>query len=96
MSGNILDRSVEFAGEDEVAPVQVNRIRFPARDLVDAANDSAMTSSRDRRLRMKAIVQHRYGPPEAVLEFREIDQPAIQDDEVVGMGIMIAFIPADG
>jgi len=32
---------------------------------------------------MKAIVQTAYGPPDEVLELREIDQPAIGDDEVL-------------
>ena len=32
---------------------------------------------------MKAIVQDRYGPPDDVLELREIDQPVIGDDEVL-------------
>jgi NADPH:quinone reductase-like Zn-dependent oxidoreductase len=31
---------------------------------------------------MKAIVQDRYGPPTEVLAFREVDVPAVQDDEV--------------
>lgn len=31
---------------------------------------------------MKAIVQDRYGPPEKVLELREIDPPAVGDSEV--------------
>jgi len=32
---------------------------------------------------MKAIVQTRYGPPEEVLELRELDTPAVADDEVL-------------
>ena len=32
---------------------------------------------------MKAIVQDRYGPPEEVLELRDIDRPQIADDEVL-------------
>ena len=32
---------------------------------------------------MRAIVQDGYGPPDAVLRFREIDQPAVQDDAVL-------------
>jgi NADPH:quinone reductase-like Zn-dependent oxidoreductase len=32
---------------------------------------------------MKAIVQDRYGPPADVLEFRDIDGPVVEDDEVL-------------
>lgn len=32
---------------------------------------------------MKAIVQHGYGPPEAVLSLREVAEPSIGDDEVL-------------
>jgi NADPH:quinone reductase-like Zn-dependent oxidoreductase len=32
---------------------------------------------------MKAIVQYRYGPPDDVLQLREIDMPVIRDDEVL-------------
>jgi NADPH:quinone reductase-like Zn-dependent oxidoreductase len=32
---------------------------------------------------MKAIVQTRYGPPEEVLELREIDRPRVGDGEVL-------------
>jgi NADPH:quinone reductase-like Zn-dependent oxidoreductase len=32
---------------------------------------------------MKAIVQTRYGVPDEVLEFRDIDQPVVEDDEVL-------------
>ena len=32
---------------------------------------------------MKAIVQHRYGPPEKVLELRDIDGPVLTDDHVL-------------
>ena len=32
---------------------------------------------------MKAVVQTRYGPPEAVLEVREIDRPEPSDDQVL-------------
>lgn len=32
---------------------------------------------------MKAIVQDRYGSPDDVLELREIDKPAVKDDEVL-------------
>lgn len=32
---------------------------------------------------MKAIVQHKYGEPQDVLEFKEIDKPAVKDDEVL-------------
>ncbi len=32
---------------------------------------------------MKAIVQDKYGPPDDVLQLREIDKPAIGDDEVL-------------
>lgn len=32
---------------------------------------------------MKAIVQDKYGPPEDVLQLREIDQPGVGDDEVL-------------
>lgn len=32
---------------------------------------------------MKAIVQHRYGPPEKVLELRDIDTPVVTDDHVL-------------
>jgi NADPH:quinone reductase-like Zn-dependent oxidoreductase len=31
---------------------------------------------------MKAIVQHKYGSPD-VLELRDIDRPAVKDDEVL-------------
>ena len=33
---------------------------------------------------MKAIVQDRYGSPDAVLELMEIDRPVATDDEVFG------------
>ncbi len=32
---------------------------------------------------MNAIVQDRYGPPETVLQLREIDKPVVDDDEVL-------------
>ena len=32
---------------------------------------------------MRAIVQHRYGPADRVLELREIEKPVIRDDEVL-------------
>ncbi len=32
---------------------------------------------------MKAIVQDKYGEPQDVLEFKEIDKPAVKDDEVL-------------
>jgi NADPH:quinone reductase-like Zn-dependent oxidoreductase len=32
---------------------------------------------------MKAIVQHRYGPPDEVLKLEEIDRPEVGDDEVL-------------
>jgi NADPH:quinone reductase-like Zn-dependent oxidoreductase len=32
---------------------------------------------------MKAIVQHRYGPPTDVLELGDIDEPVVKDDEVL-------------
>lgn len=32
---------------------------------------------------MRAIVQDRYGPPDAVLRYREIDEPAVRDGEVL-------------
>jgi len=35
------------------------------------------------RTSMKAIVQHKYGEPEAVLELRDIAMPVVKDDEVL-------------
>ncbi len=32
---------------------------------------------------MKAIVQHKYGSPDAVLELQDIDKPVLKDDEVL-------------
>ena len=32
---------------------------------------------------MKAIVQDKYGPPDDVLQLREIDKPVVADDEVL-------------
>ena len=32
---------------------------------------------------MKAIVQHKYGPPVDVLELQELDKPVVKDDEVL-------------
>lgn len=32
---------------------------------------------------MKAVVQHRYGPPSEVLHLREVDTPPVADDEVL-------------
>src|SRR5215212_12238166 len=32
---------------------------------------------------MKAIVQHRYGPPAEVLELGDVDEPVVEDDEVL-------------
>lgn len=32
---------------------------------------------------MKAVVQNGYGSPDDVLELREIDEPAVKDDEVL-------------
>ncbi|HYN17058.1 MAG TPA: NAD(P)-dependent alcohol dehydrogenase, partial [Actinomycetes bacterium] len=43
---------------------------------------------------MKAIVQDRFGPPE-VLELREIDQPAVGDDEVLVRVHAASVNPAD-
>ena len=35
------------------------------------------------RTSMKAIVQHKYGEPEAVLELRDVAKPVVKDDEVL-------------
>ncbi len=43
---------------------------------------------------MKAIVQGKYGPPEDVLRLREIDQPAVGDDEVL-VRVRAASVHAD-
>jgi NADPH:quinone reductase-like Zn-dependent oxidoreductase len=32
---------------------------------------------------MKAIVYHEYGSPDDVLELKDIDKPAVKDDEVL-------------
>ena len=32
---------------------------------------------------MKALVQDKYGPPDDVLELRDIDKPVVEDDEVL-------------
>ena len=32
---------------------------------------------------MKAVVQDKYGSPDDVLQLREIDKPAVDDDEVL-------------
>jgi len=32
---------------------------------------------------MKAIIQDRYGPPDDILQLREIDKPVVEDDEVL-------------
>ncbi len=32
---------------------------------------------------MKAIVQDKFGSPSDVLEFKEIDEPVVEDDEVL-------------
>jgi len=32
---------------------------------------------------MRAMIQHRYGPPEAVLELMEVDRPEVGDEEVL-------------
>jgi NADPH:quinone reductase-like Zn-dependent oxidoreductase len=41
-----------------------------------------MTTTTQRQT-MQAVVQHRYGPPERVLELAEIDRPTIGHDEVL-------------
>lgn len=43
---------------------------------------------------MKAIVQTRYGPPQDVLELREIDRPAVGSDEVL-VRVRAASVHAD-
>jgi NADPH:quinone reductase-like Zn-dependent oxidoreductase len=43
---------------------------------------------------VKAVVQDRFGPPE-VLEFREIDQPAVGDDEALVRVHAASVNPAD-
>ncbi len=49
-----------------------------------AASEAATGQSRiELGHMMKAIVQYRYGPPDDVLQFREIDKPVIGDDEVL-------------
>ncbi len=44
---------------------------------------------------MKAIVQHKYGAPEAVLELQDIDQPVVGDDEVLVRVRAASVNPAD-
>lgn len=44
---------------------------------------------------MKAIVQHKYGAPEAVLELQDIDQPVLGDDEVLVRVQAASVNPAD-
>lgn len=44
---------------------------------------------------MKAIVQHKYGAPEAVLELQDIDQPVVGDDEVLVRVHASSVNPAD-
>jgi NADPH:quinone reductase-like Zn-dependent oxidoreductase len=44
---------------------------------------------------MKAIVQHNYGAPEAVLELQDIDQPVVGDDEVLVRARAASVNPAD-
>jgi NADPH:quinone reductase-like Zn-dependent oxidoreductase len=39
--------------------------------------------STDKENTMKAIVQHKFGSPSDVLEFKEIDKPVVKDDEVL-------------
>ena len=44
---------------------------------------SAEAQTENQSKRMKAIVQHEYGPPEQVLEFGEVDRPTLEDDRVL-------------
>ena len=44
---------------------------------------------------MKAIVQDRYGAPDDVLELREIEKPAIKDEEVLVKVLAASVNPAD-
>jgi NADPH:quinone reductase-like Zn-dependent oxidoreductase len=44
---------------------------------------------------MKAIVQHKYGAPDAVLELKDIDQPVVGDDEVLVRVHAASVNPAD-
>ncbi|MDH4164488.1 MAG: NAD(P)-dependent alcohol dehydrogenase, partial [Nitrospirota bacterium] len=43
---------------------------------------------------MKAIMQDRYGSPDEVLRLREIDMPAVGDDDVL-VGVRAASVHAD-
>lgn len=43
---------------------------------------------------MKAIIQDRYGPPDEVLHLKEVDQPAVGDDEVL-VRVRAASVHAD-
>lgn len=55
--------------------------------------ETARTHAAAKRVTMKAIVQDRYGSAD-VLEFREIDRPSIDDDEVL-VGVHAASVHAD-
>lgn len=46
-------------------------------------NLEAAEETSEQRTTMQAIVHDRYGPPDEVLDLREVDKPVPADDEVL-------------